>query len=61
MGVEKQQEIDLMYSDQELGAMFVVKQALDGADRFNPRKIFPLPYFPSGSADPSRAPGKADE
>ena len=45
VGVEKQEEIGLMYSQQELAAMFAVKEALDGKDRFNPRKIFPLSFF----------------
>ncbi len=53
VGLEKQGDIDLMYSPAELGAMFAVKQALDGQDRFNPRKIFPLTYFCSSETPAS--------
>lgn len=46
VGVEKQDEIELMYTPEEMEAMFAVKLALDAEDRFNPRKIFPLRFFP---------------
>lgn len=45
VGVEKQGDIDLMYSERELEVMFSIKLALDGADLLNPRKIFPLRMF----------------
>jgi glycolate oxidase len=46
VGVEKQEEIDLMYNPDELAVMFGVKQALDAADLCNPRKVFPTRLFP---------------
>jgi glycolate oxidase len=46
VGVEKQEEIDLMYNPDELDFMFRVKQALDPGDLCNPRKVFPLRLFP---------------
>jgi glycolate oxidase len=63
VGVEKQGEIELMYSPAELGAMYAVKQALDEGDTFNPRKIFPLHFFPSGddAAATEGGPGRASD
>jgi len=58
VGVEKQGELGLMYSGDELGAMFAVKRALDPDLRFNPRKIFPLEFFekmPVAGEPPRRA------
>jgi glycolate oxidase len=46
VGVEKQEEIDLMYNPDELAVMFGVKQALDAEDLCNPRKVFPIRLFP---------------
>ncbi|MCZ6749830.1 MAG: FAD-binding protein [SAR324 cluster bacterium] len=46
VGVEKQEEMALMFSPEELGAMLTLKFALDPDDRCNPRKIFPLALFP---------------
>ena len=46
VGVEKQEEIDLMYNPDELAVMFGVKQALDSDDLCNPRKVFPIRLFP---------------
>ena len=45
IGVEKQEDIDLMYSEEELGEMFALKRVLDPNDLVNPRKIFPLRFF----------------
>lgn len=42
VGVEKQNEMPLMYSDTELHVMRRIKLAHDPADLCNPRKIFPL-------------------
>jgi glycolate oxidase len=47
VGVEKQEEIDLMYNAAELRVMFSVKQAVDAADLCNPRKVFPVRLFPA--------------
>ncbi|MCH7478372.1 MAG: FAD-binding protein, partial [SAR324 cluster bacterium] len=58
VGVEKQGEMGLMYSGDELEAMFAVKRALDPDLRFNPRKIFPLEFFekmPVAGEPPRRA------
>lgn len=60
VGVEKQQEIDLMYSPEELGAMFAIKQALDDKDLFNPRKIFPLSFFAAEAAPADAATALAE-
>jgi glycolate oxidase len=46
VGVEKQEELALMYNADELEIMFRVKQALDAQDLCNPRKVFPLRMFP---------------
>ena len=46
VGVEKQEEIDLMYNPDELDIMFRVKRALDPDDLCNPRKVFPIRMFP---------------
>jgi glycolate oxidase len=51
VGVEKQEEIDLMYNADELSVMFAIKQALDADDLCNPRKVFPVRLFPA--ADPA--------
>lgn len=51
VGVEKQEELALMYSGEELGAMYAVKQALDPSGLCNPRKIFPLSYFADSEAE----------
>ncbi|MEE8396860.1 MAG: FAD-linked oxidase C-terminal domain-containing protein [bacterium] len=45
VGVEKQAEMELMYSQAELRVMFAVKEALDERGSLNPRKIFPLPFL----------------
>ncbi|MBI3994226.1 MAG: FAD-binding protein [Candidatus Lambdaproteobacteria bacterium] len=42
VGVEKQQELGLMYDADELAGMQAVKRALDPDGRCNPHKIFPL-------------------
>ncbi|HEX7926438.1 MAG TPA: FAD-linked oxidase C-terminal domain-containing protein, partial [bacterium] len=47
VGVEKQEEIDLMYNADELRVMFAVKQAVDAEDLCNPRKVFPVRLFPT--------------
>ncbi len=47
VGVEKQEEIDLMYDADELRMMFAVKQTVDAADLCNPRKVFPVRLFPT--------------
>jgi FAD/FMN-containing dehydrogenase len=47
VGVEKQEEIDLMYDADELRVMFAVKQAVDAEDLCNPRKVFPVRLFPT--------------
>jgi glycolate oxidase len=47
VGVEKQEEIDLMYNADELRVMFSVKQAVDAEDLCNPRKVFPVRLFPT--------------
>ena len=46
VGVEKQEELALMYNPDELDVMFGVKQALDAQDLCNPRKVFPARLFP---------------
>lgn len=51
VGVEKQEEIALMYNPEELDVMFRVKRAVDPHDLCNPRKIFPVRMFPP--ADPA--------
>jgi glycolate oxidase len=57
VGVEKQNEIDLMYRGADLRMMFAVKQALDPGDLLNPRKVFPLRLFDEAGADPAGAAG----
>jgi FAD/FMN-containing dehydrogenase len=53
VGVEKQEELALMYSEDELAVMRAVKEELDPGDLHNPRKIFPLRYFePSAPGEP---------
>jgi glycolate oxidase len=42
VGVEKQEEMALMFSATELDVMRRIKRAHDAADRCNPKKIFPL-------------------
>ena len=42
VGVEKQEEMALMFSPTELEVMRRIKRAHDDADRCNPKKIFPL-------------------
>jgi glycolate oxidase len=42
VGVEKQEEMTLMFSAIELDVMRRIKRAHDAADRCNPKKIFPL-------------------
>jgi glycolate oxidase len=42
VGIEKQNEMSLMYSDKELGVMYRIKRAHDPNDLCNPKKIFPL-------------------
>jgi glycolate oxidase len=42
VGVEKQEEMRLMYTDTELEVMRRIKLAHDPADLCNPKKIFPL-------------------
>jgi FAD/FMN-containing dehydrogenase len=59
VGVEKQNEIALMYAAPELEVMFSVKETLDPGDLLNPRKIFPLHLFERVAA-PGEAAGKAD-
>jgi glycolate oxidase subunit GlcD len=55
VGVEKQEEIELMYNPDELAVMFGVKQALDARDLCNPRKVFPVRMFaPADPADRAR-------
>ena len=54
VGVEKQQELALMYGPDELAGMYAVKQALDPQDLCNPRKVFPLHLF-TARADVPRA------
>jgi FAD/FMN-containing dehydrogenase len=46
VGVEKQEELALMYNAAELDVMFAVKRALDAAHLCNPGKILPLRMFP---------------
>jgi len=57
VGVEKQEELALMYNADELEFMFRVKQALDAQDLCNPRKVFPLrlfaPSLPAQRAQPA--------
>ena len=57
VGVEKQQEIELMYGQDELAGMFTLKLALDPGDLCNPRKIFPLSLFDAHT--PAPPPGDA--
>ena len=45
IGVEKQEEMTLLFNGRELDAMFSLKLAFDPADRCNPRKIFPVAMF----------------
>ncbi len=45
VGVEKQNEMSLMYSDTDLHVMRRIKLAHDAADLCNPKKIFPLHMF----------------
>lgn len=45
VGVEKQEEMELMYNDTELAVMRAPKLALDPDDLLNPRKIFPTRMF----------------
>ena len=47
VGVEKQEEIDLMFNAEELRVMYAIKQALDAGDLCNPRKVFPVRMFPA--------------
>jgi glycolate oxidase len=47
VGVEKQEEIDLMFDAEELRVMYAVKHALDPGDLCNPRKVFPVRMFPA--------------
>jgi glycolate oxidase len=42
VGIEKQNEMSLMYNDTELGVMYRIKRAHDPYDLCNPKKIFPL-------------------
>jgi glycolate oxidase len=42
VGIEKQEEMRLMYTDTELEVMRRIKLAHDPADLCNPKKIFPL-------------------
>ncbi len=42
VGVEKQEEMPLMYTETELDVMRRIKLAHDPADLCNPKKIFPL-------------------
>jgi glycolate oxidase len=46
VGVEKQEELELMYNAAELEIMYAVKQAVDAEDLCNPRKVFPVRMFP---------------
>jgi glycolate dehydrogenase FAD-linked subunit len=50
VGVEKQNELDLMYRGDDLRMMFAVKEALDPADLLNPRKVFPVRLFDARDA-----------
>jgi glycolate oxidase len=54
VGVEKQEELALMYNPRELAAMFAVKQAVDPGLRCNPDKVFPAEVYAA-----ARAAGKA--
>ncbi len=45
IGVEKREEMALLFNGQELDAMFCLKLAFDPTDRCNPRKIFPVAMF----------------
>ena len=42
VGLEKQNDMPLMFSDTELEVMRRIKLAHDAADLCNPKKIFPL-------------------
>ncbi|HKI99025.1 MAG TPA: FAD-linked oxidase C-terminal domain-containing protein [bacterium] len=57
VGVEKQNEIDLMYNGDDLRMMFAVKEVLDPADLLNPRKIFPTRLFDARDAAAQQAAG----
>jgi len=57
VGVEKQEEMALMFSPRELDAMMAIKFALDPADRCNPRKMFPRARFDSLPPRPTSAAG----
>jgi glycolate dehydrogenase FAD-linked subunit len=50
VGVEKQNELELMYAGDDLRMMFAVKEALDPDDLLNPRKIFPVRLFDARDA-----------
>ncbi len=50
VGVEKQNEMPLMFSDRELEVMRRIKLAHDPADLCNPKKIFPLSMFTDATA-----------
>ncbi|MDH4247928.1 MAG: FAD-binding protein [Deltaproteobacteria bacterium] len=45
VGVEKQEDMALMYDDHALNVMRLPKRALDPDDLLNPRKIFPKRFF----------------
>ena len=60
VGLEKQQELGLMYDADELAAMLAVKRALDPHNRCNPHKIFPQEASGNlGAAAP--VPGSGEE
>lgn len=50
VGMEKQDDMPLMFSAVELEVMHRIKDAHDPADLCNPRKIFPLAMLPGGTA-----------
>ncbi len=50
VGVEKQEEMTLMYTDTELEVMRRIKLAHDPADLCNPKKIFPLSMQTDGAS-----------
>ncbi len=50
VGVEKQNEMPLMFSDRELEVMRRIKLAHDPVDLCNPKKIFPLSMFTDATA-----------
>jgi glycolate oxidase len=49
VGIEKQNEMSLMYSDTELEVMYRIKLAHDPNDLCNPKKIFPLRMLASAA------------